>query len=112
MNKIISTIRMNPVTALVVAFLGLAGLALLVIGCRQLGTPTTVAEVAVAEVVQQVVNTPAAAQPEATATEPVLEEATAEPVVDTCTDCHTDKEQLVAVADPIEELVEENEGAG
>lgn len=89
----------------------LFGVTLLVIGCQQLGT-TTVAEVAVAEVAQQVADEPQAILPTATATEFLLDEATAEPVIDTCTSCHIDKEQLIAVADPVEELVSENEGAG
>jgi hypothetical protein len=96
---------------LTVALLCILGVALLVIGCQQLGT-TTVAEVAVAEVIQQVADVPQAVLPTATVADVLLDEATAEPVVDTCTACHTDKEQLIAVADPIEELVEENEGAG
>jgi len=31
---------------------------------------------------------------------------------DTCTDCHTDKDLLIDTADPVEEVVSENEGEG
>lgn len=31
---------------------------------------------------------------------------------DTCLDCHTDKELLIDTADPVEEVVSENEGEG
>lgn len=31
---------------------------------------------------------------------------------DACLDCHSDKEQLIATADPDEEVVEESEGEG
>lgn len=42
--------------------------------------------------------------------EPVEMVIAAEP--DTCTDCHTDKDLLIDTADPVEEVVNENEGEG
>lgn len=36
----------------------------------------------------------------------------AEEEVDACLDCHSDKERLIATADPEEEVVEESEGEG
>jgi hypothetical protein len=51
--------------------------------------------------VAQATETPAALAPTAEPSEP-----------DTCSDCHTDKDRLIAVADPEEEVISENEGEG
>ncbi|MDX1615404.1 MAG: hypothetical protein R3300_13910 [Candidatus Promineifilaceae bacterium] len=37
---------------------------------------------------------------------------TEEPVADDCLACHSDQEQLIAVADPVEEVVGESSGPG
>lgn len=42
----------------------------------------------------------------------IEEIAGAEEDSDACLDCHSDKEQLIATADPEEEVVEESEGEG
>lgn len=52
----------------------------------------------------------------ATAVLPAVEptaEPTEEPVpIDNCLDCHTNKDLLIQTADPEEEVIKENEGAG
>jgi hypothetical protein len=60
-----------------------------------------------------------AAQPEPTATSlaPAQTElptptVTAQPQVNYCVECHTDKDSLIRTAKPEEEVVEESEGAG
>ena len=67
-------------------------------------------EVAVAEVQA----TEAAAEVDEVAVEEVMVEETAvtnEPI-DECLACHIDKEMLIASADPIQEVISENEGEG
>ena len=51
---------------------------------------------------------------EEVAVEPIEEPELAEPAptVDYCIECHTDKEALIATANPEEEVVSENEGEG
>ena len=51
-----------------------------------------------------------ATSPPATPTD--IPTPTEEPVVDNCVDCHTDKDQLVDTADPVLEVISENEGEG
>ena len=57
-----------------------------------------------------------AAPTEAPETEPPETEPTeavaAEPRVDNCVECHTDQQMLIDTADPVEEVVSENEGEG
>jgi hypothetical protein len=48
---------------------------------------------------------------EATDPEPT-DEVAAEPQVDNCVECHTNQQALIDTADPIEEVVSENEGEG
>ena len=46
-------------------------------------------------------------------TEEPVTDPTAEPIpIDNCLDCHTNKELLIQTADPEEEVIKENEGAG
>ncbi len=47
-------------------------------------------------------------------TQPLVatETATAQPQVNYCVECHTDKDRLIQTAKPEEEVVEESEGAG
>lgn len=40
------------------------------------------------------------------------DEVAAEPQVDNCVECHTDQQTLIDTADPIAEIVSENEGEG
>ena len=40
------------------------------------------------------------------------DEVAAEPQVDNCVECHTDQQILIDTADPIAEIVSENEGEG
>jgi hypothetical protein len=40
------------------------------------------------------------------------EEVAAEPQVDNCSECHTNQQALIDTADPVEEVVSENEGEG
>ena len=40
------------------------------------------------------------------------EEVVAEPQVDNCVECHTDQQTLIDTADPVAEVVSENEGEG
>ncbi|MEJ2747619.1 MAG: hypothetical protein P8183_06885 [Anaerolineae bacterium] len=55
----------------------------------------------------------AAAASEANGGEAVVEEtAVAQTSPDECLTCHTDKEMLIATADPEEEVINENEGEG
>ncbi|MCA9957654.1 MAG: hypothetical protein R3E31_28600 [Chloroflexota bacterium] len=44
--------------------------------------------------------------------EPTDALTTTETAVDECLACHIDKEQLIATADPEEEVISENEGEG
>ena len=52
----------------------------------------------------------------ATPTQPSVpeptEEVVAEPQVDNCLECHTDQQMLIDTADPVAEVVSENEGQG
>jgi hypothetical protein len=48
---------------------------------------------------------------EAPAPEPT-EEVAEEPQVDNCVECHTDQQTLIDTADPVAEVVSENEGEG
>jgi len=48
--------------------------------------------------------------PAPTATTPPT--PTEEPLADACLACHSDQEQLIAVADPLEEVVSESSGPG
>jgi hypothetical protein len=55
----------------------------------------------------------AAALPTPTGETAVLPTAEAEePEPDECLVCHTDKDQLIKTADPVEEVISENEGEG
>lgn len=67
-------------------------------------------EVAVAEVQA----TEAVAEGDEVAVEEAAmeETAVAEEPIDECLACHIDKEMLIATADPIEEVISENEGEG
>ena len=53
----------------------------------------------------------AAAPTEAPETEPT-EAVAPEPQVDNCVECHVDQQALIDTADPVEEVVSENEGEG
>ena len=44
-------------------------------------------------------------------TEPT-EEVVAAPQVDNCVECHTDQQMLIDTADPVAEVISENEGQG
>lgn len=91
----------------------------LAVGCQGESTAnTTLPETAVAEVtgsatvVPEAALEPAAAAP---ADEDLLQVANTlaqEAAVDECLACHIDKEQLIATADPEEEVINENEGEG
>ena len=52
----------------------------------------------------------------ATPTQPSVpeptEEVVAEPQVDNCLECHTNQQMLIDTADPVAEVVSENEGQG
>ena len=48
---------------------------------------------------------------EAAVPEPT-EEVAAEPAVDRCIECHTNQETLIGTADPVAEVISENEGEG
>ena len=54
----------------------------------------------------------AAPTEEATSTPVVLMPTVEPPEPDSCSDCHTDKDLLIEVADPEEEVISENEGEG
>lgn len=91
---------------------GLLALLWLVTGCSDNGAPA--AEATVVDDVAIVLEPTAVI---ATATSEVTPEP--EPTVmiaelapDTCTDCHTDKDMLIDTADPVEEVISENEGEG
>ena len=53
---------------------------------------------------------PTAAMPTPTEETAVL--PTEEPELDECLACHTDKDQLIKTADPVVEVISENEGEG
>ena len=53
----------------------------------------------------------AAAPTEAPEAEPT-EEVASEPQVDNCVECHNDQQMLIDTADPVAEVVSENEGEG
>ena len=53
----------------------------------------------------------AAPTEETTDPEPT-DEVAAEPQVDNCVECHTDQQALIDTADPVADLVSENEGEG
>jgi len=42
----------------------------------------------------------------------LTEEVAAEPQVDRCVECHTDQQVLIDTANPVAEIVSENEGQG
>jgi hypothetical protein len=54
----------------------------------------------------------AAALPTPTEETAVPTETAVEPEADECLLCHTDKDQLIKTADPVEEVISENEGEG
>ncbi|MFZ6017999.1 MAG: hypothetical protein ACOYXO_00190 [Chloroflexota bacterium] len=45
-------------------------------------------------------------------TQPPVPTATAQPQVNYCVECHTDKDHLIQTAKPEEEVISESEGAG
>ena len=53
-----------------------------------------------------------AVETEAPTEAPVETEVAAAEQVDQCVECHTDKDTLINTAAPVEEVVEESEGAG
>jgi predicted small lipoprotein YifL len=88
--------------------MALLALSLVLTGCGNDAPVEQAAEPVVAE--------PALAlEEDAVLEEAVVETAvtpTEEPITDECLACHIDKELLIDTADPIEEVVSENEGEG
>lgn len=91
----------------------------LAVGCQGENTANTaVSNTAVAEVtesatvVPDVIQEPAVAAPADEDLLLVANTLAQEAAVDECLACHIDKEQLIATADPEEEVIKENEGAG
>jgi mono/diheme cytochrome c family protein len=74
----------------------------------QASPPAPTAGAAVATILPTIAptNTP----PPATPTD--MPAPTDVPVVDQCIECHTDKDELIDTADPVLEVVSENEGEG
>ena len=79
-----------------------------------LNTACTSAPEADATVAMQVVDLePTAVVPTPTEETAVLPTATAEPLpTDECLLCHINQDELIQTADPVEEVVSENEGEG
>ena len=87
----------------------------LVTGCQTAADPAADEEIAAVDVTEEVMDvgaTETAVAPTATATEDPPPLPTEEIPVDKCLDCHTDKDMLIQTADPEEEVISENEGAG
>lgn len=115
LNKTIkksNLINLYLITVLILVFWAAAG-------CQsETATTTTPQEAATAEtqlaavVVETAVPTPVnvSTNDNLLAVSDVLAQETA--VVDECLACHIDKEQLIATADPEEEVINENEGEG
>lgn len=114
LNKTIkksNLINLYMITVLILVFWAAAG-------CQSETATTTApqeaatAETQLAAVVETAVPTPVnvSTNDNLLAVSDVLAQETA--VVDECLACHIDKEQLIATADPEEEVINENEGEG
>ncbi len=98
------------------AVIALLALSLVLAGCGDKAGSEADGEAVVEQLAEAVIAEPAAALEEEAAAAPeageMAAEPTVEPVTDECLACHIDKELLIQTADPIEEVVSENEGEG
>jgi hypothetical protein len=78
---------------------------------KELASQTTLATQYTPSVAKATI-TSAAAATNAPTQQPTVTEIAAADQVDQCIECHTEKEKLIDTADPVEEVVEESEGAG
>ncbi|MFN2104282.1 MAG: hypothetical protein ACK2UR_08295 [Candidatus Promineifilaceae bacterium] len=96
---------------IVVLLLTLLALASFLAACGSEESPGDSGE-AIAEAVLEPTAAPATPTDESTSTTETVAEVVDPAGPDACMDCHSDKDMLIDTADPVEEVVSENEGEG
>lgn len=97
--------------SILIIFFAVAAMTLMLAGCGS-GPASPVSEITSSDVELEPAAVDVSPTDEPASTPVVIEEILAPLQPDTCVDCHTDKDLLIATADPVEEVINENEGEG